>query len=196
MLCLNCGKKISKNFKYCTHCGAKTTTGLDYDKIFSDIDSQTMSYLKNENMLTEYVRMKELNYKNNDIIWSIYDRIKLKYDTTNDLYALGNVLEKMGNLLIQENKLSYALQFYYCYFYCFGLARLKFSGNFDFGTTRTRKLAVILKRLKSEFKYEDFYSSVLNLIPSEYDETKCNKIFRIIYNQIRGEYSRMYNSVN
>lgn len=150
---------------------------IDYDFIFKDIDSSTLSFLKNENKLTTFVNLHQ-NWSVKDTLWSIYNEIKNKYETQKDYYALANILDKMGRILSLENK--NCEEYLYCFIYCKYLPKLMHSQDFDLGTTLKRDINKTIKK----FNINDLKNSILNLIPNLYNENYILQTFNMIIKKI------------
>ena len=149
---------------------------INYDKLFEGIDSGVMSYLKNNNKLNHYVELKNKNWKTNDILWSIYNDIKLQYEFNNDYMGINGVFNHMGTLLFTEGKnaLEYSLASFYIS--CYILDKKDYFRRL--GTTKNREINTLL--CKRELTIDLLENSINKLIPQYYNKTKVKNIYNFL----------------
>lgn len=153
-------------------------TKIDFDKIFENIESDTMAYLKNHKKLNEYVNLKNKKLKNNDILWAIYNEIKSEAEIQHDLWELNSVINHMGSLLYFEHKSQ--IEYSLCSFYliCYSLEPVKYINRL--GTTRKREINTLLSREKVNLTADLFKSSIQKIAPTFYNESKATSIFNFL----------------
>lgn len=181
----------NNNLNYCPKCGQILNNSIvcpdcsnfeDYsiDKVFEDLDSDILIYLQMTKSLSKYVELKN-KLSTNDTLWAIYNLNKSKCEQNNDLSNLDLTLSKMFNQLYCEKKFNQALKFMYCSFYCQLYYRISIT-TCSFSKTNALKLKRALRAANEEFSKDNFKVSIMELIPTFYNEKTMLKIYKIMLN--------------
>lgn len=174
-LIYTCSKKEKNKREKTLYNNTTTNETINYDEIFKDCED--IAFLKYNGKLNDYVNLKnKKKFSENDIMWGIYCNLKLEYELKKEYNNLANILSRQGRLLVLEKKYTEALKYCYCELYCSKFLKVE-NPHFDIGSTRARDINNLLKFTNSKFTFDDFYNSLMEILPSLYNDKIAYLIF-------------------
>lgn len=211
--------KIEKEYSLCKRCQEScyrydnpnsTITGYSFKYYYDEyIDIEEIDYtyllsqreykilesfdkLKDFSKIYKELKMKNKYFKKNDVLWSIYNDLRLKYEFEKDMSFLGIIFEHQTEILMNDRKYQQAIETYltslYCYLFHYEISTKEVNlidRHFNIG--RKEQLTKLMKKTsydKSKLK-EEFNAIIVDNIPSLYIEEKSNYIIKNIIERIK-----------
>lgn len=181
-------------------CYQKVEDNIMYEKNASfifDLNNQEYKQLEICNALKLYQKKeKELinknkGYQKNDVLWAVYNELKLKYEYQNDLTMLSVIFDKQTDILMEESKNNQALNTFLCSLYCllynYELSTKKIN-LFDrhFNSRRVKRLKELIEKnnISKNELINYFDLCILENVPNIYNSKKSKCIINEILRRI------------
>lgn len=167
------------------------------NKLLEELTNEELKYLQNLNAINKYIttyeQLQKTNnrFTKNDVLWSLYNDLKLEFENKQDLILLSIVLNRQADILTTEQKYNSAVELYSCsiYLLIYNYNELREINLFKrhFNNKRKRILKNLLNNSNINLnEYQKvFVASILENIPKFYDENKVTNISNRIVNELK-----------